>query len=373
WNLISIPVTLTDYRKAVLFPNAVSKAFLYHGTGYIQKDTLKNMVGFWLKFQSPDTITVDGLNRTTDTATVSDGWNIIGSISGAVARSSIIQHPGGIVQSNYFGYNGSAYVIADTLYPGKGYWVKTGSTGGDGNLILTNQQAIVQKQTVVSPIEAIKEYNTLTVTDKIGNQQVLYFAENIDRTIDSSFYDMPPLIPEGAFDVRFGSGRFVECYSQFNERESYAILLRSSHYPVSIAWNIHAAGNRIFTLTGLGQAVKGRGHIVLTTEVPLLGLLIERQNSVPLSFFLSDNYPNPFNPSTKFEIDIPRTTFVEVGIFNVLGQKVRKIFSGEKEAGHYLFGWDGLTDDHLPAGGGIYFIRVTSNLFNAIHKIALVK
>ena len=370
WNLISIPVTLTDYCKATLFPTACSKAFSYQGTGYVQKDTLKNMTGFWLKFPSPETITVDGLNRTTDTATVSDRWNMIGSISTAVARTSIIQNPSGVVKSNYFGYNGSTYVIADTLYPGKGYWVKT---TGDGKLILTNQQAMVQEQTVISPMEAIKEYNSLTVTDKSGNQQALYFGEDVDGNIDSSFYDMPPIMPEVAFDVRFGSGRFVERYSQFHERENFAIVLRSVGYPITIDWNIRSTGNRNFTLTGLGQTIRGRGHTTLTREVPLLGLFIERQNSVPSSFFLSDNYPNPFNPSTKFEVGIPKTTFMEVAIFDVLGQKVRKIFSGEKEAGTYTFEWNGSTDDHYPAGGGIYFMRVTGNGFTATHKIALVK
>lgn len=370
WNLISIPVTLTDYCKTALFPTACSKAFSYQGNGYVQKDTLRNMAGFWLKFQSPETITVDGLNRTTDTATVSDRWNIIGSISSAVARTSIIQNPGGIVKSNYFGYNGSAYGIADTLYPGKGYWVKT---GGEGTLILTNQQGMEQKQSVVSPMEAIKDYNSLTVTDKAGSQQVLYFGEDVDGTIDSSFYDMPPLMPEVAFDVRFGSGRFVEHYSHFHGRESFPIVLRSAQYPVSIEWNIRSAGNRKLTLTGLGQTVQGRGHRTLTREVPSLGLFIGGQNSVPSSFFLSDNYPNPFNPTTKFEIDIPKTAIVEVAIFNVLGQKVRNIFSGEKEAGYYTFEWNGLTDDHIAAGGGIYFIRLTSEGFTATHKIALVK
>ena len=370
WNLISIPVTLTDYCKATCFPTACSKAFSYQGAGYVQKDTLRNGTGFWLKFQYPETITVDGLNRTTDTATVSNRWNMIGSISSAVARTSIIQNPSGIVKSNYFGYNGSGYVIADTLYPGKGYWVKTGS---EGNLILTNQQTMVQKQTAVSPMEAVKEYNSLAVTDKEGNRQVLYFGEDVDDNIDSSFYEMPPLMPEMAFDVRFGSGRFVECYSQFHERENFAIVLRAAQYPVTIEWNIRSTDKRIFTLSGLGQMLQGRGHRTLAGEVPMLGLLIERQNSIPSSFFLSENYPNPFNPSTKFEIGIPKTTFVEVGIVNILGQRIRRIFSGEKEAGYYTFGWDGLTDGHISAGGGMYLIRVTGNGFTATQKIALVK
>jgi hypothetical protein len=67
-----------------------------------------------------------------DSVGVLKGWNIIGTISSPVAVGGVIQVPGGIVISNYFGYNG-AYFAADSLKPGQSYWVKVSS---DGKLVL---------------------------------------------------------------------------------------------------------------------------------------------------------------------------------------------------------------------------------------------
>ncbi len=71
--------------------------------------------------------------RTTDTIDVVQGWNMIGSISGSASVGNIVQIPGGIVASSYYGYNG-AYIVATTIDPARGYWVKVNQ---NGKLVLT--------------------------------------------------------------------------------------------------------------------------------------------------------------------------------------------------------------------------------------------
>jgi hypothetical protein len=60
---------------------------------------------------------------------VLQGWNIIGSISSPVSVGSIIQIPGGIVSSSYFGYGSTGYTSATSLDPMRGYWVKVNQNG----------------------------------------------------------------------------------------------------------------------------------------------------------------------------------------------------------------------------------------------------
>ncbi len=128
WNLISIPLTVSDFRKSVLFPTSVTSAFAYGTTGYISKDTLQNGAGYWLKFSADQSVYIYGQDRSYDTIPINLGWNMIGTITKAILTSSITSIPGGIVTSNFFGYD-IAYFSEDTLQPGKGYWVKTTSAG----------------------------------------------------------------------------------------------------------------------------------------------------------------------------------------------------------------------------------------------------
>src|SRR5207244_2857573 len=88
WNMISVPLTLVEYRKSVLFPDATSNAFAYEGS-YVVRDTLSNKIGYWLKFPAAEVVTLDGAERTKDTIDVVDGWNMIGSISNPVPVNTI--------------------------------------------------------------------------------------------------------------------------------------------------------------------------------------------------------------------------------------------------------------------------------------------
>jgi hypothetical protein len=130
WNLVSVPVTASDYRRTSLFPSSNSPAYAFdQHSGYVMRDTLTNGPGYWLKFATAQTVTIPGWLRYTQTIAVDTGWNIIGSISLPVVVDSIVQSPPGVVTTDFFGYDG-AYTPADTLYPGKGYWVKASAAGG---------------------------------------------------------------------------------------------------------------------------------------------------------------------------------------------------------------------------------------------------
>lgn len=127
WNLVSVPLLASDYRAASLFPSAISDVFSYKGS-YAAETTLVNGSGYWVKFNSITNNEMAGSPITVDTFDVVEGWNIIGTISYPVTTSSIIQIPPDIVSSAYFVYDGS-YVEADTLLPGRGYWVKVIQNG----------------------------------------------------------------------------------------------------------------------------------------------------------------------------------------------------------------------------------------------------
>ncbi len=127
WNMVSVPMTLTDNLKSHIYPAATSAAFAYSGN-YVVRDSLKPGIGYWLKFSSSQSITMNGLRIVMDTIAVNAGWNLIGSISFPVPVATIRSNSPGITTSNFFAYTGQ-YAIRDTIEPGKAYWVKVNQNG----------------------------------------------------------------------------------------------------------------------------------------------------------------------------------------------------------------------------------------------------
>jgi len=73
WNLLSLPVVPNDARKTSLFPTAISNAFYFGQFGYTVEDTLKNGTGYWVKFDTAQTVTIAGAVLESDTISVGSG------------------------------------------------------------------------------------------------------------------------------------------------------------------------------------------------------------------------------------------------------------------------------------------------------------
>ncbi len=135
WNLISLPCSV-ETEVAAMFPDAASKAFRYAGL-YEPQDTVRDGIGYWLKYPFADTVIMAGMRMTADTISAVEGWNMIGAISYPAAVSSIASDPPGLVTSQFFEFQ-SGYVTCDTLSPGRGYWVKL---SGPGSLVISATSA----------------------------------------------------------------------------------------------------------------------------------------------------------------------------------------------------------------------------------------
>lgn len=124
WNMISLPVEVTNGARKSLFPTALSEAYFFTPeSGYVWRDTVRTGVGYWVKFPSDQSITIDGTLRLSDTLTVFQGWNLIGSLSYPLSTSSIRTEPDGILSSSFFGFDES-YMEVEFLQPMRSYWIK---------------------------------------------------------------------------------------------------------------------------------------------------------------------------------------------------------------------------------------------------------
>ncbi len=127
WNLVSVPLHVDDYCAAALFPSAVSTAQYFNGA-YFQCDTLDHHRGYWLKFDGTQLASMVGLPVEDDSIGVVAGWNLIGSMSIPVPVGDITSSVPDMITSQFWKYS-RGYSATDTIYSGRGYWVKVNQDG----------------------------------------------------------------------------------------------------------------------------------------------------------------------------------------------------------------------------------------------------
>jgi photosystem II stability/assembly factor-like uncharacterized protein len=90
--------------------------------------------------------------------------------------------------------------------------------------------------------------------------------------------------------------------------------------------------------------------------------------AAPNSYDLSQNYPNPFNPTTKIKYSVPVEGFVNIAVFNILGEKVANLVNSIQKAGNYELSFDATN-----LSSGMYIYRMESGNYVSIKKMMILK
>lgn len=88
----------------------------------------------------------------------------------------------------------------------------------------------------------------------------------------------------------------------------------------------------------------------------------------PITFKLGQNYPNPSNPKSKIDFEMPEYGKVSIKVYNILGEQVADLMNETKEPGYYTVEFDGNC-----LASGTYFYRIESGNYSEVKKIILVK
>jgi hypothetical protein len=89
---------------------------------------------------------------------------------------------------------------------------------------------------------------------------------------------------------------------------------------------------------------------------------------IPQDFSIFQNYPNPFNPSTNIEFALPKSAFVTLKVYNLLGEEVATLVAEQREAGIHRFNWDA-----RGLASGVYLYRLEAGKFVAVKKLILMR
>ena len=92
-----------------------------------------------------------------------------------------------------------------------------------------------------------------------------------------------------------------------------------------------------------------------------------RSKNSQIGFKLNQNYPNPFNPTTIINYQLPKISVVDLSIFNLTGEKVITLVSGEQPAGNYKVEWNALA-----FASGTYIFKLKAGFFEQSRKMILL-
>lgn len=121
-------------------------------------------------------------------------------------------------------------------------------------------------------------------------------------------------------------------------------------------------GRQVFT----GIAVNTRYNLIegmsLTTGTGSTG------SEQPGSFRLGQNFPNPFNPQTRIEVDLTEDSKITLEVFDLLGRKVGQIAGGRYSSGRHIFAFDA-----VGLSSGVYLYKLTSGSRSETRAMTLLK
>jgi len=96
--------------------------------------------------------------------------------------------------------------------------------------------------------------------------------------------------------------------------------------------------------------------------------IAEEDQVIPKAFSLSQNYPNPFNPSTSIEFALPKTEFVSLKIYNILGEEVTTLVQDKLQAGNHTYQFDASN-----LASGVYLYRIEAGDYQNVKKMILLR
>jgi hypothetical protein len=122
------------------------------------------------------------------------------------------------------------------------------------------------------------------------------------------------------------------------------------------------SGDTLYLFTKKGVSI----HDTLTIQG--ITLYVPPTGGVPSAYALYQNYPNPFNPSTTIKFELPRTAYVTLGVYDILGRQVSVLVNERRNAGIHEVKFDG-----SGLSSGVYFCRIEAGSFVQTRKLLLLR
>lgn len=144
-----------------------------------------------------------------------------------------------------------------------------------------------------------------------------------------------------------------------------------------LGWQIHHQAGLLLLFDAMGSALINELTIFYTGDLMVETALAADGHGngimadieiIPEQFRFNPAYPNPFNPVTNFEYELPENSHVEIIVYDMLGTKISELQNGNQSAGSYQMTWNAGSSP-----SGVYFIKIEAGNEISFQKVLLVK
>lgn len=377
---VGLPVNTTiDLSSIFGAPDPkVWKAWYAQDSAFVETTTMDNPTrGYIILHRSASpkdlTITSSTTNAITafDNISLSPGWNFI---SWPYAFTASVSLTSSLIGSMWL-YNGkSGWQSTTQLKPFGAYAVynKTGSAITAGSAVTWTPIA----KAIVSSSQDWSLRLKIQAGDYSDNDNYVGLSQSNSGALDE---------PEPFYIDDYVSGYFVSenkrYASKFSDQEGqvfdFAIYNNTAVTAVSkttLTWDfgsdaivaraIDLNQNRVIDLNAnfsyeFTTTHRATFKIILGNVAFVENQVTELTKYIPTTFAVSQNFPNPFNPTTTIKFDVPRAANIKLKIYNVLGQEVATLADGFFDTGHHTITWNAKDSQGREVASGLYIYRIT--------------
>ena len=203
--------------------------------------------------------------------------------------------------------------------------------------------------------------------------------------IGVSIFDPSPLGPDSASYLLSIEGNFgVDQDMNLQSYNVYRSTLPNAVYTGALLDNVDSSTNSLLDQPPSYQtyyyqvtAVYGQGESIPSNEasvsVQYTSLVDQNTESLPDSYMLVQNFPNPFNPETTIQYALPEAGQVIISVYNVIGERITTLVNRRMNAGYHTISWNGRDSLGKSVSGGIYFCRIQAGNFIHVIRMLLLK
>ncbi len=199
--------------------------------------------------------------------------------------------------------------------------------------------------------------------ESLSSPSLNYQGRQIYLDVRNNAYGMESLVYASNSEFIFNgyldwAGHFLS----YNKDLNYISFGRRFHTPLGII-GTQQIGYKILEFDENRLTLEHTSSDSLTTHTMSISAiaLSSINDYVPESVSIRANYPNPFNPSTTIPLEVSKSDYIQINIFDSNGKFVKKLFNGELSTGDYSFRWNGLDEQNMMVSSGIYFCKVIKN------------
>jgi hypothetical protein len=199
------------------------------------------------------------------------------------------------------------------------------------------------------------------IVDSQGNAYICgYFG-------GAAMFDQLEVIGAGMFIAKYDPNGNVLWVKQINEMDNLAkslgLMPTGDLVVTGVFENSATFGSNVLSAKGQTDVFVAQLDTVAVSTIDDM-----YSESLPQRSYLAQNYPNPFNPITKISYQLPVTSFVELHVYNLLGQQVVTLVSEKQSAGRYE-----VTFNAENFSSGVYFYSLRTDNWQDMKKMILIK